>query len=535
MVRPDVRIGTCAARHGGGTLNRSPIWNLLTGTATKYLLLAVNLGLGLVLMPFTVRHLGTSQYGLWMLVASLTAYFQLLDLGYGNGLVRHVADADARGDIARVNRILSTFVVVYSGLGLLSAAGIIVLIATAVPRFPHLSAVEVRTGQLILGILGIRLAVSFPMTVFGAATTARQRFALNNSVAVVFALINGAVTYVVLVSGFGLLALVASTTAVGLASYGAYILTARRAFPELRIRLSSFDRSLVRDVTAFSLYLFIIDVAVQIGFNLDNVVVGAALGTSAVAVYAVILRLADYQRQVACQFNGLLFPIAVRLGAGRRAAALESMLVDGTRIALILITGVTVCAIGFAEPLLSRWMGPAFETGVLPFYVLAITGIVLVSHGPLGSILLGTGHHRLVAAISMGEALSNLILSVLLVRRFGMLGVAIGTAVPVMVANLFVLLPLACRQFGMTASAFLRRVLPAPAAGVLPATAACVLLRSQYPPTSVLWILVEASVVGAVYLITVVTIGLERAVRTRYADQVRRVLPGAGHVMAGLS
>jgi len=53
-------------------LNRSPIWNLLTGTATKYLLLAVNLGLGLVLMPFTVRHLGTSQYGLWMLVASLT-------------------------------------------------------------------------------------------------------------------------------------------------------------------------------------------------------------------------------------------------------------------------------------------------------------------------------------------------------------------------------------------------------------------------------------------------------------------------------
>ena len=371
-----------AACHGGGTLNRSPIWNLMTGTATKYLLLAVNLGLGLLLMPFTVRHLGTSQYGLWMLVASLTMYFQLLDLGYGNGLVRHVADADARGDIPahqpaaehlrhRVRRARAAV-----GRGHCRAD-----LLTAVPRFPHLSAAQVRTGQLVLAILGIRMAVSFPMTVFGAATTARQRFALNNTVAIAVALANGAVTYIVLASGFGLLALVASTTAVGLASYAAYIWTARRAFPELRIRLSSFDRSLVRDVTAFSLYLFIIDVAVQIGFNLDNVVVGAALGTSAVAVYAVILRLADYQRQVASQFNGLLFPIAVRLGAGRRAAALESMLVDGTRIALILVTGVTVCAIGFAEPLLSRWMGPAFEAGVVPFYVLAITGIVLVSQG----------------------------------------------------------------------------------------------------------------------------------------------------------
>jgi O-antigen/teichoic acid export membrane protein len=50
----------------------SVIRNLMAGTATKYAVLGVNLALGLVLMPFTVRHLGTSQYGLWMLVASLT-------------------------------------------------------------------------------------------------------------------------------------------------------------------------------------------------------------------------------------------------------------------------------------------------------------------------------------------------------------------------------------------------------------------------------------------------------------------------------
>jgi hypothetical protein len=49
-------------------------------------------------MPFTVRHLGTAEYGLWMLVASLTYYFQLLDLGYGSGVVRQITDADARHD-----------------------------------------------------------------------------------------------------------------------------------------------------------------------------------------------------------------------------------------------------------------------------------------------------------------------------------------------------------------------------------------------------------------------------------------------------
>ena len=58
---------------------------LMTGTVTRYALLAVNIAIGLVLMPFTVRHLGAADYGLWMLVASLTYYLQLLDLGYGSG------------------------------------------------------------------------------------------------------------------------------------------------------------------------------------------------------------------------------------------------------------------------------------------------------------------------------------------------------------------------------------------------------------------------------------------------------------------
>jgi len=205
----------------------SPVWNVMTGTATKYVLLAVNVALGVVLMPFTIRHLGASEYGLWMLVASLTYYFQLLDLGYGSGLVRHVADADARGDVAGVNKILSTFAVVYAGLGVIAAIGTLALVFWAVPRFPNLSAPEIRRGQLILAIMGIRMAIGFPMTVFGAASTARQRFALNNTVAIVVALVNGVVTYVVLASGHGLLELVIATTTVGLASYGAYIWTAR--------------------------------------------------------------------------------------------------------------------------------------------------------------------------------------------------------------------------------------------------------------------------------------------------------------------
>ena len=124
-----------------------PAWNLLTGTLTSYVLLGVTIVMGIFLMPFTMNHLGKAEYGLWMLAASMTAYLQLLDLGYGNGLVRQIAQADARRDEDSVNEVLSTFLVVYALIAGVALVAVGVLVLVVVPRFPNLSADDVRTAQ----------------------------------------------------------------------------------------------------------------------------------------------------------------------------------------------------------------------------------------------------------------------------------------------------------------------------------------------------------------------------------------------------
>src|SRR5262249_17093167 len=237
----------------------------------------------------------------------------------------------------------------------------------------------------------------------------------------------------------------------------------------------------------------------------------------------VTLRIADYQRQLCNQFNSLLFPLVVRFSASGRGDALRGMLVEGTRIALTLVVGVTVCVIGFGSPLIVRWMGPAFEASVPPLYVLAVTGVILVGQGPLGNILLGTGRHRLVAFTSLGEAVANLVLSVVLVHRYGMLGVAIGTAVPVAAANLFVLLPAACRSVGMRVAEFGRLIAITPLAGAVPATASVLAFRQLFPPESIAVILGEGAIVGFVYLASAFAFGLQRDERATYLEYGRRL------------
>lgn len=502
-----------------------PAWNLLTGTLTSYLLLAVTIGMGVFLMPFTVGHLGKAEYGLWMLAASMTAYLHLLDLGYGNGLVRQITQADARGDEGLVNDVLSTFLVVYGALAAVAAAAVAALVLFVVPRFPNLSPEDVRTAQWVLAMLGVRVAIAFPMGVFGAVTTARQRFALTGQIAIVLTLLQGLATFVVLEAGYGLVPLVAVTTAIGIAGYSAYWAAARATFPGMQLSPSRFSREQVREVTSFSFYLFLISIAIHVGASVDNLVIGAYLGTSAIAVYTVALRLMEYQRQLCGQFSGYLFPLVVRFDATRDVHALRATLVDGTRIALGLVTCVTLGLVAFGRDLVMLWMGSGFAGSILPLYVLALAGAVMVAQGPSGTILLGAGRHRLVAAASLLEIALNVGFSIALVASLGLTGVAIGTLLPYALLNVLVLIPAACRVVGLPVRAFAAEVATPSLVAALPATAVALFCRAAGISSSLVGLALASAMVGLVYVTTFVLLGLRRADRSRYLGSLRRAAP----------
>jgi O-antigen/teichoic acid export membrane protein len=524
--RGKANAGGHADEHGScflnGVLNRQPqasATNLIAGTATRYLVLGLNIGVGIMLMPFTVRHLGQTDYGLWMLVASMTTYFQLLDLGYGNGVVRHLIEADRRHDVREVNSIASTFVCVYTLIAAVACLAIAVMVLLVVPRFPHLTAAQVRLAQVLLAILGARIAVGFPLTVFGAVSNARQGFVVNNLVASAVVMATAASTYFILVNGGGLVMLVAVTTTISVCGYGGYAWNAYHVMPTLHLRPQYFSMMRWREVTTFSVYLFVIQIASQICFNVDNVVIGASLGPALVAVYTVALRLAEYQRRLCDQFSGMLFPVVI--GFGNDVQALRRALIEGNRVGMTLVTGASVVLIGFSGPLIRHWMGSSFDGGVVPFVILAVAGMIIVSQAASSNVLIARGEHRLVAAIWMGEAMGNLALSIVLVRSMGLTGVAIGTLVPLFIGHLVVMLTTACRRVELSIGTCLYETMrPAVIAGAV-AAGGCLLLRFNYPPSSTAMVAVEGGLVGMLYLLTLVTVGFDSNTRLAYAAHTR--------------
>src|SRR5205823_6765939 len=122
--------------------------------------------IGLVLLPFNVRHLGPSAYGLWMLTASMTTYFSVLDLGFGGSIVRFVAHYRAKRDATGLNEIASTLFGIFAVVGCVAYAVFLVL-AFNVHHVINITPDQESTARALLLVIGIYVSLGFPFSIFG--------------------------------------------------------------------------------------------------------------------------------------------------------------------------------------------------------------------------------------------------------------------------------------------------------------------------------------------------------------------------------
>jgi O-antigen/teichoic acid export membrane protein len=447
--------------------------------STRYLAIAVEAVLGLVVLPFNVAHLGTSAYGLWMLTASVTAYFSVLDLGYSGALVKFVAQYRARRDYRALNEILSTTFVVFATFGVITYLVAIVM-ALVLGRFFQLSPDQVHVGRIVLLIISLNVAAGTAFSVFGGVINGFQRYDLNNIVGTVSSVVTAAVNVAVLAAGFGLVELVTATTIVRVLTYFVYRANAYRVFPGLRIRVSSFRRERLREVTMFSVYMLLIDWANKLNYSVDAIVIGAFLSTSAVAVWTVGQRLAEVTQRTVIPMGG----------------------------AMMLMAG----------PLVHAWVGPEFSGSVPVLQLLSLTVIVRVGSATASTLLKGAGEHRLVAFTNVAAAFANLALSVAIVKPLGLPGVAIGTLVPVCLASTLVLFPAGCRRVRLAVGrAFAEAVWPALwPAGVM---TAYVVATRELVPTNLFAVGAQLIVAAGVYALVFAFFGISAAQRRMYVSK----------------
>lgn len=379
------------------------------------------------LMPFIVHHLGDRIYGFWSLAAAFIGYYSLLDLGLSSAVSQYMSLALGRKDHDECRAIFNTALRINCGLGGIALLATIVLVAVT-PWFCH-NPEDARMFRSVIAILGVSAAIGFPVRVYASVLYTEFRFDIQSWLSLLGTVLRTGLIVWVIAAGDGLLALAWVTLVATLPVIALQIWFARRQADWARFGKTSSELHIAKSLSSYSVYTFLAYIADMLRFQIDPLVISGLIGLAAVTHYRVAGVFAQYYLQIIILSVGMLQPVLSRLhGTGDRAG-LEKVLFFGTKIACCVSVFICIALIGWGKPFIARWMGPSYEDAYWPLVVLSLAVLLDVSQKPSIDLLYATFNHRFYTYTNWAEGILNLVFSLALARKYGILGVAMGTLI----------------------------------------------------------------------------------------------------------
>ena len=406
--------------------------NILSNWTCYVFSMAVNF----FVAPFVVRHLGNERYGVWTIVLSLTGYLGLLDLGVRGAVTRYTARYHAQGNHSRTNETASAAMATFLLTSLLALLVSAVLAIFVVQRLKMPSA-NIFPARVVLLITGVNICVSLVNGVYGGILVGLQRFDLTNGIEVVNSALRALTIVAALHSGRGIITLAVIQLLFTVTRFFANYRLAHSYYPELRVRPLEADRVNLKSVFSFSFFTFLMQVSASLIYASDNVVIGAYLPVASVTFYAIGGNLVEYARAVVSGISQAISPLASSLQARNDVAGLQRLVLRSSQLGTMVGAPIALTFILRGSHFIGLWMGPQYAA--ISGRVLAVlAGTMLFTGGnsPTGGIMLGLGKHKPIVPALLIEGTCNLTLSIMLLKRMDVLGVAVGTLIPSLTTSL---------------------------------------------------------------------------------------------------
>lgn len=400
---------------------------LLSGSVLRLCYLVAAAASSFFLMPLIVHHLGDRLYGFWALVGTFIGYYGLLDFGFSSAVTQYMSIAIGNKDPRECGSVFNAAFRIQSFLGCV-ALFVTALLAVAAPWFcsTHEDAV---TFTKVIAILGASMAISFPPKAYSGILDAQLRFDISSALAIVGVLLRTGLSAFAVIEGGGLLALAWMSLLGNLPVIALQVFFAKREAPWATVDRSPLDRAMAKSFFSYSIYTFLTVLADMLRFQVDALVIAGMIGLVAVTHYRVASVFARYYTDIISCITGVLQPVLGRLHAAKDRRSLETVFFFATRVSLASSVLIGTGLICWGSPFITRWMGPKYHDAYWPLVILSLSVLLDVGQNPSISLLYATFKHRFYTYMNCAEGVLNLVFSLVLVRSFGVLGVALGTLI----------------------------------------------------------------------------------------------------------
>lgn len=413
---------------------------LKAGAVLSYVVLALSNIIGLVYTPFMLRMMGQSEYGLYSLVASVIAYLTILDLGFGNAIIRYTAKFRAEKKIDEQYSMFGMFIILYTIIGIFTfLLGLGLYYNVDVLFGNTMTVVELGKARIMILIMVFNLAITFPLSIFGSVVSAYEDFIFQKVVQIIRIILNTAVMILLLKLGYKAIAMVVILTFFNLVTL---FLNLWYCFYRIKIKIyfRKFQWQFLREISIYSFYIFLNVIMDRIYWSTGQFVLGAFVGTAAVAVFAVAIQLESMYMGFSMAISGVFLPKVTAMTSLQKSNKIISELFIRTgRIQFIVMAFILTGFIIFGKQFITLWAGTDYEdVYVITLLFFVPLTVPLIQNMGI-TILQARNQMKFRSILYIIIAFISLIFQIPLAKYYGGIGCAFGISVALIVGQVVVM------------------------------------------------------------------------------------------------
>lgn len=390
------------------------------GAVISYVALILNVLIGLLYTPWMIETIGKADYGLYTLAMSVTTLF-VFDFGLGSAVTRFVSKYLAEGRQDKVDNLLGLVLKLYLIGDLIILLSLVVLYQFLPYIYQGLTIDELERFKIVYIIVSMFSVISFPFIPLNGVIISYEKFIQLKSCDLIHKLIIVVLMTVCLLMGGGLFSLVIVNSVAGIIIIflKLFVLGGTRI---KKINLSFYDKTVLRSLFGFSVWVIVIQLAQRCIFNIAPSILAIFATSSAITILGVAICLEGYTFSFANAINGMFLPRVSRMVANNNKDEILELMIRIGRIQIFIIGLICVGFICVGREFILLWLGEGYEQVYICAFLIILPSYLQLPQEIGNTTIVAEGKVKLQAFAFMLMAVINIVLAYPLTKNYGVIG-----------------------------------------------------------------------------------------------------------------
>ena len=294
---------------------------------------------------------------------------------------------------------------------------------------------EIQRLKVLMVIMTVSTAISFPVSVLSSVSVAYEKYIFRKMVDMITTIATPILNLIVLFLGYASIGLAMIGLGIQLI-YGIIFIWYCKQKLNVVPRFKDMPFYMVKEILGFSIYVFASSIIDMLYWATDKVLIGAVLGTVAVAVYNIGGTFTSMLQNMSSAISGVFGTRGNMMVFGNQPMEkLSELLIRIGRLQYYIVSLILSGYIVFGQIFIDVWAGKdysqAYIIGLLTMVPLAVPLIQSIAF----SVISAQNKLKFRTIVYAVIAVLNVIGTILAMPKFGIIGAAACTAVAFIVGN----------------------------------------------------------------------------------------------------